>query len=224
MSENTINSIATIIGNLSEVSSNIVEWIKENPQEITKAFWAAEPTLERFMEIERSNKVKLIKLHPDWDFAILQSEDYPEVGIAVSNHDGKCGCGFRLLLKAGGGFEQNFTAPCGCCDWYSQLKTVCSDEDVAEFGSKLVSCACKKEGIDFLLLHGWGDNPYRNKKVISMWASFVDPYRKNELEKINTEKLSQAFQELVSVREVNPERVISLIEFFENTKKRGEEE
>ncbi|MFZ2188393.1 MAG: hypothetical protein WAV73_02400 [Candidatus Moraniibacteriota bacterium] len=222
MSENTFKLVSSIVENLSALSNDVVEWISKNPQEIAKAFWTTEPTLERFLKIQSIDKVKLIQLHPKWDFSILQHSDYPQVGIAVSNRDSSCGCGFRLVFRAGG-LEQNFTAPCGCCDWYSQLKSVCGDEDVAEFGSKLISRACERNGIDFLILHGWSDNPRRNRKVISIWASFIDPYRKKELEKINTEKLSQSFQESVSIREVNPERVVSLIEFFEKTKK-GEEE
>lgn len=158
--------------------------------------------------------IKLIELYPDWDFMILQSEEYPEIGIAVSNKDEGVGTGFRLVFKTGEGVHR-FIAPCACCSWASQLKTVSDEKLRSKFGAELIQGACLSNGIKTVLLHCW-KNSKDLEASVSENLHYVDPYIIREWEIIDVRRFWESFDKLLCVANWTNGKlsIISLKTFF----------
>ncbi len=136
-----------------------------------------EPRLRQFVRGQSVfRRMRLIELHPVWDFMILQSSDYPEVGIAVSDLSGSCGSGWALHFWNDQGTQEAFTAPCGCCDFSGQLgggKDKRSQCDKVATG--LIDDVCVANSIKFLLFHCWKDVswPWMDGSIRS-WKNAVE--------------------------------------------------
>jgi len=203
-----------IIQSLPHMSNEEMQRLIEKPSFITPALKSVVPTLEKFWEVNKPEGFNLIRLHPNWDFMILQAKDYPEIGIAVSNSpsmEGSVGQGWKITLF-GKHFQQQFVCPCACCTWYNGLQFVSDDKEMhAEWnqmsqsgrwgmkyesycgqmlGINLINQKCREQGINHLFLHCFlTDGGWLPKQCQGL--TFTDPY--HEKWNFNKDLFIQAF-------------------------------
>lgn len=133
-----------------------------------------------------------------WDFLIMQSEVYPEVGFSVSRRRRSLDQGFLLRF---GGFE--FWTPCACCShcwkdgWIGEEKSP----------MLLITRACSLHNIKYLLLARWErmdtramiQGNYRcrlsegEKEALFSEVKLIDPIQSAQMKVLNKERFQQAF-------------------------------
>jgi len=166
-----LNVIARyFVQNLPELSKKQAEWLVNPANKAKLIFDLSKPVLSGVLP-HLSKKIQLIALHSAWDFVILQSKDYPEIGIAASELSESLGHGLKLVFQLKGGrIRERFVCPCGCCGWNYQL------EIFGEFPFDLIHNTCKANGIKILVIH-CADNlrqSYRSNEESGL--KFLEPY------------------------------------------------
>lgn len=112
--------IAAVVQKIPDLSSGEMQYLIEHPAELTRRVSGIRSSLREFLRRDNESEFELIELHPQWDFLVLKSRKYPEMGIAVSDHSGSLGTGYTFIFPSKSGNEV-YQAPCCCCNWYSQL-------------------------------------------------------------------------------------------------------
>lgn len=150
-----------------------------NPQEFQRRLKVLLPS---FRQTVRKKGVKFLTMDDCWDFLILKSDSYPEVGIAVSNYSGSCGKGLDLVVNAE---RPNiiFTSPWGCNnDWCWPL----GDEEAV----LLIGLTCQNNGVKFLILNKWREISHPFDKY---GLALVEPFNQQEMLSIDKDRLVAAF-------------------------------
>ena len=192
--------IAKVVELLPELSSDQMQEFIDNLGKIKSILRQFEPTLQQFMEGQE--KMELLQLHPTWDFMILRSKTYAEVGIAVSNHNEFSGRGWRLVFKRAGD-KKLFTSPCCCCSWSDQLKPFNENEQTQLIGANLIERVCKKNGITTLLIHSW-----KNHLDLSE-INCLDPHQDSWESTIDIEHFKKEFATVFDILTAGKETSLS---------------
>ncbi len=173
--------LAALVGNLPRLAAEEMQYLIENPDELKRRLKTIEPGFRELGLLRRN--IVFVELDPNWDFLILRSTEYPQVGIAVSDRNGAGGEGWKLVARnlTQRGF---FTSPCGCCSqWHGQLETSAAME--------LVRTTCRRMEIQYLILHCWHNIPKVQNPHGGL--TLIDPYRPVEMEILERDRFTQAF-------------------------------
>jgi len=155
-----------------------MQYLIENPEELADRLKILVPTLRQLTQW--CDDVEFIELDPSWDFLIMRSKKYPEVGIAVSNHSGSCGKGLRLAIET----EKRqgiFAGPCGCCYWYPTPE----GKDVAV---DTLRKACKTANITHLIFNCWHDAMTQEDEL-----TLIDPYKEKQMKILDYQRFATAY-------------------------------
>jgi hypothetical protein len=217
--------IASLIENLPEELSvaRMQEFI-ESPKKITDILKQFEYPLEWFIESQEG--MKLLTVHPKWDFRILVSEKLPKFGIAVSKESRLLGSGWKLSFKRNGE-RKKFVAPCCCCCWEHQISNSQEEYqqkrgDVEKRAVDLTKKTCDENGINVLVIHCWFNHIASFFPNDTLGKSFflIDPYIGNNWKEapVNVEKVIEIFGDLLEVicqdKKDGREKPFSLSSFF----------
>ena len=183
LDKQTATFVAALAQNIPALSGGWAQFLMENPEELKSRLAHLQPTLRYFMGRTKMSCIELIELDPQWDFLIMRSTTYPEVGVAVSNRSGSLGRGLRLALLWEKGYEQ-FTAPCGCCNWSGSR-----DEEKA--ARRQLREVCAANGITILLFHCWSNAMEQDVDGLRL----LDPYG-DQLEQIDKERFLRGFDRM----------------------------
>ena len=183
----TAKLLAVLLENMPPLSAGEMQFLidTKNRDEVKRRLAFLNPTLRNIVARGYSQfEGEFIELHPGWDFLIMRSTKYPEVGIAVSDRNATCGLGLRLAVRTGERQVERFTAPCmGYANWAAQLMPwypdVAGNKPVQPYntpvdheGIRRIREVCTTHGIDHLLLHGWHSMMKQDVNGLAL----VDPY------------------------------------------------
>lgn len=212
LSKQTAKFIAMIAETLPELSGRAMQSLIEHPGKLAHLLLSLVPLLSEFVKGQKVfGKMELLKLLPDWDFMILRSADYPEVGIAVSERSDSCGHGWNLVFRNDKGEEETFRAPCGCCNFSGKL-------DDRESRAKIIRDACKSSGIKFLVFHCW-KSVYRESSTEDA-IQWIEPNDEDStLRFLDLPRFQNAFHGLLRVGSLYSEESMSLAEYHDRRKK-----
>ena len=185
--------VAALTQQIPELSSYEMKYLIEHPYEIMERTRFLHPSLREFLWRDGyESRFELIELSPYWDFLIMRSEEYPELGIAVSDRSRLLGDGLRMMFFNGSG-QEVFIAPSGDSDWCDQLCPLYPDRvGIEEKARSLIKEACDQRGITHLILHNWFDCMEQAPEG-SDFLTLVDPYSKDEMEGLDKKRFLSAF-------------------------------
>lgn len=205
--------VSVLIQNLPELSVYAMQRLIENPSLVREL-------LEEFLRPKLTDPgltlpkgMKLIRLHPAWDFMILTSDDYPEVGVAMSNVSGSLGKGWKLqvYIPKARDFE-DFVAPCGCCDWTKQLRPFAAPRQEMVMAMGIIREFCYGHGIKTLMMHcqhnifdgSWDDRDSPKKEDVRV--NIIDPYWA-KVDFVDYKKFHEVFGSMLRVFDVDNDKV-----------------
>jgi hypothetical protein len=190
----TATFLGVLAQNVPELSGDEMQYYIEKPTELKERLFSLRFSITDFVGRfcpEINVNLKFIGLVQGWDFLIMQSATYPEVGIAVANSSGSLGSGFCLSLNG-----RKFVGPCGCCRWIQEVEPLEAE--------RLIRKTCADNGIRYLLFKDWWQTRCTHeKKGLKQGVGglyFVDPHepwRMGEhwqIEMLNKEHFSKAFE------------------------------
>ena len=101
LSKQTAAFIAAVAQNLPELSASEMQYLIGKPGALQARLENLTPSLRELVKrgTVTCPDIEFIEVSPEWDFLIMRSTVYPNVGIAVSDHTGRCGLGLRLVVR-----------------------------------------------------------------------------------------------------------------------------
>jgi len=181
LDKQTATFLGVLAQNIPQLSAEEMQYFIEHPAELRcrleylqKSIFIDEVICKYFPRLY--DQLNFISPKPGWDFLIMQSEVYPEVGLSVSRRSSALGSGLFLSFK-----EFRFRGPCGCCP-------ECWRDGPIGDSIQLITEACAQNGIKYLLLTCWVQNVPWDKKLI-----LIDPMNPAEMRVLNKELFLQAF-------------------------------
>lgn len=210
----TATFLGVLAQNVPQLSGDEMQFYIENPTRLKGRLNTLHLTITDFINQffpRLSGFLKFIPLHPAWDFLIMRSSDYPELGIAVSHRSGSLGSGFCLMLRG-----NKFINPCGCCSWIQGVEPA-----EAEL---LIRKACADNGIRFLLFRDWVQpRCTKDRKGLGQDVGglhFIDPLEPSQMAPIDKNRFLKAYGEFACLRSSAEEdkTPLPLSVLFENRK------
>jgi hypothetical protein len=195
-----------------ELSSGQMQYFIEKPGELRNRLAVLFPTFRELVGRMNGVEVEFFRLHPVWDFIIMRSSLYPELGIAVSDHSEICGNGIPLAVWDGGEYENFFAPNIRSHKWASQL-AVCRLNREKEFetdilksctidGLEMIRKRCGAEGIKLLVMRGF--DWYQGNGGLK----FIDLFDPGQVEDLDEQKFKRAFEWLYTWEDFNTDNTI----------------